>query len=172
MYFTISDIDYGWFGMEFQINEKKVKVAASNLNGNHAPKGLLLLLTDLITEKIGSGYVLFDEEYGISMISLEKEVFTLACLQYNGKENKKMKIPLQGNMTLDEISNLVSIDKICIQAEIDIKVFVKSVYRAFCRYAKSFLMYDKFEEQWDRFPQKEWDIFEQLILQKGWNKKD
>ena len=169
--FSISDIDAGWFDMDFKIKEKIVANIDASYIANKSPRDLLKILTDLITEKIDTGYVLFFNEPGVDILSLEKGVLTIA---YSEEEDEAFKgnIPLCGNMTFDEISNIIDIEKIDLQEEIDIKIFIHSVYKAFYKYANNRLLYDKYEENWDYFPDKEWKAFEQCVKQKGWNKKD
>lgn len=166
--FSIFDIDAGWFDMNFKINGKIViNIEASYIaNGKESPKDLLVLLTDLLTEKTDTGYVLFYNEPGVDILSLEKGVLTSA---YSEEEDKVFQadVPLSGNMTFNEISNRIVIKQINFQEEIDIKLFAKSVYRAFYKYANNRLLYDKYEENWDYFPQKEWEAFEQCVKQKG-----
>jgi len=77
-----------------------------------------------------------------------------------------------GNMTFNEISNLIVVNEILLQAEIDTKVFIQSVYKTFYKYANNRLLYDKYEENWNYFPCKEWQAFEQCVQQKGLNKRD
>lgn len=167
--FSISDIDAGWFDMDFKIDEKiATSISASYImNGKTSSKGLLILLTNLITEKIDTGYVLFYREPGTDVLSLEKDILTIAYSKEYATE-----IDLYGNMTFDEISNIIDIEKIDLQEEIDIKILIYSVYKAFYKYANNRLLYNKYEENWDYFPCKEWENFEQCVKQKGWNKTD
>lgn len=167
--FSISDIDAGWLDMDFKIEEKIVaSISASYIiNGKKSPKYLLQILTDFITEKIDTSYVLFYREPGTDILSLEKDKLIIAYSKKYATE-----IDLCGNMTFDEISNIIDIEKIDLQEEIDIKIFIHSVYKAFYKYANNRLLYDKYEENWDYFPDKEWKAFEQCVKQKGWNKKD
>lgn len=171
--FSISDIDSGWFDMEFKTEEETAYISASYVL-EASPKELLILLTDLMTEKIDTGYVLFYHEPGTDIVSLEKGILTVAYSRcdYIYIDTKGFDIPLRGTMTFNEISNIIDIKTIDLQAEIDVKVFIQSVYKSFSKYAHNHLLYDKYEENWDMFPQKEWDIFEQAIKQKGWDKKD
>lgn len=167
--FSISDIDAGWFDMDFKIDEKiATSIFASYImNGKTSSKGLLILLTNLITEKIDTGYVLFYREPGTDVLSLEKDILTIAYSKEYATE-----IDLYGNMTFDEISNIIDIEEIDLQEEIDIKILIYSVYKAFYKYANNRLLYNKYEENWDYFPCKEWENFEQCVKQKGWNKTD
>ncbi len=172
--FSISDINSGWFDMEFKTEEKTVYISASDVFFHDSPKELLLMLTDFLLQKIDTAYVFFDEEPGTYFLSLEKEILTVAYSIYDCiyKDNKGFDIPLWGTMTFNEISNFIPIDEILLQAEIDTKVFIQSVYKAFSKYAHNHLLYDKYEENWNYFPKEEWDMFEQAIKQKGWDKKD
>lgn len=161
--FSIFDIDSGWFDMKFNIDkETKAEISASYVL-KESPKKLLILLTDLMAEKIHTGYVLFYNEPGANILSLEKGVLTIAYSEDNVDE---INIPLYGNMTFDEISNSINIENIDLQQEIDVETFILSVYKAFSKYANNFVLYDKYEENWDYFPQKEWEAFKQYVKQK------
>ena len=50
--FSISDIDAGWFDISFEIEKEKIKISASDLWGNDSPKALLVMLTELLLEKV------------------------------------------------------------------------------------------------------------------------
>lgn len=166
--FSISDIDSGWFDMDFDINEKIINVTVSNLYNNDSPKELLVMLTDFLSAKNDVEYVLFDGEHDTSIVSLEKEILTVAysTCGYVDRQNKGIYIDLRGNMTFDEVSNIIEIQNISFQIEIDVETFILSVYKAFSKYANNFVLYDKYEENWDYFPQKEWEAFKQYVKQK------
>ncbi len=172
--FSISDIDAGWFDISFEIEKEKIKISASDLWGNDSPKALLVMLTELLLEKSDTMYILFDEEPGTYIVSLKKGMLIVAYSKYDCIEmdQKKINITLCGNMTFNEISNLIVVNEILLQAEIDTKVFIQSVYKTFYKYANNRLLYDKYEENWNYFPCKEWQAFEHCVQQKGLNKRD
>lgn len=172
--FFISDINAGWFDVCFKVNENIINISASDLYGNDSPKELLIMLTEIVLLKCNKGYVLFDEEPGTYVVSLEKEILTIAYSKYDcfDYEQQEIYIDLRGNMTFDEIFNIINIDEILLQVEIDIKIFIQSVYKAFYKYAKSHLLYDKYEENWGKFPKKQWENFQRCIEQKNWHKKE
>ncbi len=167
--FFISDIYSGWFDIFFEIKETKIDISASNIWGKDAPKEWLQLLIDWMLEKTEAAYVLFDGEPGISIVSLEKETLTIAYAKCDFLKEKKTKISSYGNMTFNEISQFITMEEISLQEKVDVKVLIQSVYKAFLKYTKTHLLYDKYEENWGIFPQKEWELFEQCIKQKEWN---
>ncbi len=172
--FSISDIEAGWFDVSFKVNENIINISASDLYGNDSPKELLVMLTEFVLSKYDTAYVLFDEEPGTYIVSLEKEILTVAYSEYDCIDGRieGIYVNSRGSMTFREIADIIGVDEILLQIKIDIKTFLYSVYKTFYKYANNYLLYDKYEENWGEFPKKQWEDFQKCIEQKKWHKKE
>ena len=121
--------------------------------GNDSPKALLVMLTELLLEKVILCIYFLMKNQAHIYVSLKKGMLIVAYSKYDCIEmdQKKINITLCGNMTFNEISNLIVVNEILLQAEIDTKVFIQSVYKTFYKYANNRLLYDKYEENWNYF---------------------
>lgn len=161
--FKIDAIENGWFDVEFRTFSKTTAISASNKWGNDAPKHLIKLVNKLVSGKIESGYVSFDETPGTYVLFIDNSGDTsLLYVLYSREETCHWKdFHTYGEMSLSEFTKEIPVKEVLFFAEIDLMHFAESVYKAFDLYTdkKHIEMY---EENWSLFPVKDFNKLENL----------
>lgn len=168
--FIIHAVENGWFEAEFRTFSKGTAISASDKWGNDAPKHLIKLINQLISNKIRSGYVTFDETPGTYILYIDNsEDTTFLYIFYSTKETCHWKdFPTYGEISLSELIANIPIKESLFFAEIDLGYLADSLYKAFEAYAvqKHFTLYEK---NWTSFPTKEFNKLEMLTQQTSYS---
>ena len=164
--FLIDKISYGWFDVSFKGSDWKVAISASDAWGTDTPA---LLFKEIVKQKNenlpASLYVVFDEEPGTYLLTLERKaeqsaILTVCYSEYDDDEWPE--IERAGRKTLVELSNLLPINETVLRAEIDYHFFLHSVYKAFLPYENT-LTKIQYEKNWMLFPIKQWTEFKDFL---------
>ncbi len=161
--FRINAIENGWFEAELGTSSKRAAVSASNKWGNDAPKHLIKLINQLVSGKILSGYVSFDEAPGTYIVFIDNTSdTTLLYVGYSCKETCHWnEIPTYGECIASDFTNAVPIKEVILFAEIDLARFADSVFKAFdCYTAERHVV--AYEKNWTTFPTKDFHKLETL----------
>lgn len=153
--FEIEGIQAGWFDMTYNIGKEKVTISASDAYGNDSPKYFLQMLCDLLTNKIHTGYVLFDEEPGVYIVCMEKQKEYQLSLFFSEVEDICKKLQVYGQLSTKEIrEQFLELEEMAVVKELSLTAFAKTVVRSFEEY--SFYEGKKvYEENWMEFPKEE-----------------
>lgn len=164
--FVIHAIENGWFEAEFRTFSKGTAISASDKWGNDAPKHLIKLINQLISNKIKSGYVTFDETPGTYVLYIDNSENTaFVYIFYSTEETCHWKdFPAYGEISLSELISHIPIKESLFFAEINPGYLADSLYKAFEAYTdkKHRTLY---EENWGLFPTKEFNKLELLTQQ-------
>ena len=155
MEFEIKNIFAGWFRVSFIHNNKSISLVASNKWGNDAPRHFLIVLYDILSiekGKIGSRYVLLDDEPGANLISFVKTKKGKVFLNISSIiEWYDIDIKLFGK----RIPKGLEVKDELINVEIDINKFTESVVKAFEKYSTEEGK-ELYRENWFGFPEYEY----------------
>lgn len=164
--FMIHAVENGWFEAEFRTFSKGTAISASDKWGNDAPKHLIKLINQLISNKIKSGYVTFDETPGTYVLYIDNsEAAAFIYIFYSTKETCHWKdFPTYGEISLSEFIAHIPIKESLFFAEIDLGYLADSLYKAFEAYTTGKYL-TLYEENWSSFPAKEFNRLELLIQQ-------
>lgn len=162
--FKINAVENGWFEAEFRTCSKRIAVSASDKWGNDAPKHLVKLVNQLVSGKINSGYVTFDETPGTYILFIDNSSDTsLLYIFYSTKETCHCKdFHTYGEMTLSDLLKKIEIKELLLFAEVDLEYLTDNLYREFDLYTDPRHL-SIYEENWNSFPSKEFNKLEALI---------
>lgn len=160
--FKISDINSGWFDVEFSTYVKRVAISACDKYVNDTPKHLISVLNQLLSGNASSGYVSFDERPGTYVVCFEKKSDWLLRIYYTEKESCEWKIPSYGTLSISKLMRAVPAKEMLLFAEFDLSYFAQSVYRSFDQYTNSRHL-KVYETQWNSFPVKEFNLLDSFF---------
>lgn len=162
--FKINAVENGWFEAEFRTFSKRIAFSASDKWGNDAPKHLIKLINQLISEKIKFGYVTFDETPGTYILFIDNSSDTaLLYVFYSTKETCHWKeLHTYGEISLSELVKKATIKELLFFAEIDLAHLADSLYREFDVFTDEKRL-SIYEENWNSFPAKEFNKLESFI---------
>ena len=169
--FLIHRIHVGWFDVHFQTGTAVVGISASDAWGNDAPRLWLEQLTALLAGRQSAAYVLFDEEPGVYVLSLElgeAPRFTLGYSELDSDEALRYLPAPAGALSYREAAVRLPITEVYIRTSLDLPFFVRSVYEAFLPYTEK-LAQDKYEGNWMPFPREAWTAFAEEVRRRGWD---
>ncbi len=162
--FKINAIENGWFEAEFCTFSKRTAVSASDKWGNDVAGHLIQFVNKLISGKISSGYVSFDEAPGSYILFIDNSSdTTLLYILYSQKETCHWKeLHTHGAMDFSDFIEIIPVKEVLFFAEVDLHHLAESIYKEFDFYTdkKHMALY---EENWTTFPSKEFNKLEALI---------
>lgn len=161
--FKINAIENGWFEAEFRTVSRRTAVSASDKWGNDAARHLVRLINHLLSGKINSGYVSFDEAPGTYILFLDNSSdTTLLYILYSQLETCHWEgLHTHGAMSLSDFLNKVPVKEMLFFAEIDLQHFAESIYKEFDFYTSEKHM-TFYEQNWTIFPTKEFHKLEEF----------
>lgn len=161
--FKINAIENGWFEAELRTVSRRVAISASNKWGNDAARHLLHFINKLLSGKISSGYVSFDETPGTYILFIDNSTDTTQLyVLYSNLDTRYWKnLHTYGSITLSDFLKSIPIKEVLLFAEIDLIHFADSIYRAFDVFADRRHLYS-YEGNWNTFPTKEFHKLESL----------
>lgn len=162
--FKINAVENGWFEAEFRTYSRRIAVSASDKWGNDAPKHLVKLVNQLVSGKIKSGYVTFDETPGTYVLFIDNSSDTsLLYIFYSTRETCHWKeLHTYGEMSLSDLLKKIEVKELLFFAEVDLVHLADCLYREFDIYTDSKYL-SLYEENWNSFPTKEFNKLEALI---------
>lgn len=168
--FKINAIENGWFEAELRTVYRRTAISASNKWGNDAARHLIHFTNKLLSGKITSGYVSFDEAPGtyILFIDNSKDTTQLYVL-YSQLETCHWKdLHTHGSIALSDFLNIIPVKEVLLFAEIDLKHFTDSIYREFDIYTENrHLSY--YEANWNAFPVKDFHKLESMTQEHAYS---
>ena len=168
--FKINAVENGWFEAEFRTYSRRIAVSASDKWGNDAPKHLVKLVNQLVSGKIKSGYVTFDETPGTYVLFIDNSSDTsLLYIFYSTRETCHWKdLHTHGSIALSDFLNIIPVKEVLLFAEIDLKHFADSIYREFDIYTENRHL-SCYEENWNAFPVKDFHKLESMTLEHAYS---
>lgn len=161
--FKIDSIESGWFEAELRTVSRRTAISASAKWGNDAARHLLHFTSKLLSSKIDSGYVSFDETPGTYILFIDNSTDTTQLyVFYSRLETCHWKeLPTHGAISLSDFLKCIPIKEVLLFAEIDLNHFAESIYKAFDIFADEKHLFS-YEKNWNTFPTKEFHKLEAL----------
>jgi hypothetical protein len=161
--FEIKRIYAGWFYVEFKGEDKQIMITASDVWDNDSPKYFLKMITECLIEKQFNKYVVFDEEPGTYIVSIEKNETVILTVCYSKIEGFEWNdLELHGDLSLEQIKSYIPIEKELIKIEIDLGYLAKTIYRSFEEYRFG-TNRKEYEENWMKYPEAEFKQLSKLL---------
>ena len=161
--FKINAIENGWFEAEFGTISRRAAISASGKWGNDAARHLIHFTNKLLSGKISSGYVSFDEAPGTYILFIDNcNDTTQLYVLYSQLETRYWKgLHTYGTIALSDFLNIIPVKEVLLFAEIDLKHFANSIYREFDVFTDKKHL-SSYEYNWNMFPVKEFHKLESL----------
>lgn len=161
--FKINAIENGWFEAELRTISRRAAISASNKWGNDAAKHFIQFVNKLVTGKIESGYVSFDETPGTYILFIDNSCDTTQLyVLYSQLETCHWKeLHTHGSIALSDFLNIIPVKEVLLFAEIDLQHFADSVYKAFDFFTDANHL-SSYEENWSPFPVSDFNKLELL----------
>lgn len=161
--FKINAIENGWFEAELRTISRRTAISASDKWGNDAARHLVQFVNKLMSGKIESGYVSFDETPGTYILFIDNSSDTTQLyVLYSQMETCHWKeLHTHGAIALSEFLNIIPIKEVLLFAEVDLQHFADSVYREFDFFTDAKHL-SSYEENWNSFPIKDFNKLESL----------
>lgn len=161
--FKINAIENGWFEAELRTVSRRAAISASNKWGNDAARHFIQFVNKLVTGKIESGYVSFDETPGTYILFIDNSCDTTQLyVLYSQLETCHWKeLHTHGSITLSDFLNIIPVKEVLLFAEIDLQHFADSVYKEFDFFTDANHL-SAYEKNWNPFPVTDFNKLESL----------
>lgn len=162
--FKINAIENGWFEAELGTVSRRTAISASDKWGNDAARHLIHFTNKLLSGKISSGYVSFDEAPGTYILFIDNSnATTQLYILYSQLETCHWKnLHTHGSVALSDFLKSIPVKEVLLFAEIDLKHFADSIYREFDVFTDKKHLFS-YEANWNTFPVKDFHKLESLI---------
>lgn len=161
--FEIKRVCAGWFDVEFKNESEKISITASDVWDNDSPKYFLKMITECLIEKQFNKYVVFDEEPGTYIVSIEKKETVILTICYSKVEGFEWnELDLHGDLSLEKIKSYIPIEEDLIKIEVDLGYLAKTIYRSFEEYRFG-INRKEYEENWMKYPEAEFKQLGKLL---------